>query len=370
LPEDKRYINPLTERLGLTLPIVQAPMAGGATTPELIAAVSRAGGLGSLGAGYMSGPAIRQACEKIRALTDRPFAVSLFAPSDRDRKASDEELRAASAALDGYREELGLTPSPNRLGYEAPWREQLDAVVAARPAVFSFCFGIPEDEDLDRLRAAGCMLIGTATTVAEARLLAKAGVDAVVAQGFEAGGHRGTFSVPFDQGLVGLMALLPQVVDAVEMPVIAAGGIMHGRGIAASLVLGAAAAQMGTAFLTVDESGFGEVQKRALSATREDGTALTKAYTGKPVRGLRNRFMQDAYDKKMPVAPYPAQHGLTSDLRRAAVAQGRRDLMAVWAGQGVPGVRRLSTSELMKRLEAETTAALAGAGRDIGVWSA
>jgi len=355
------FPNPLTDRLGLTLPIIQAPMAGGPTTPELVAAVSNAGGLGSLAASFMSGKAIAEACRKIRGLTDRPFAVNLFVPEDHAPTAA--TLATASAALDGYRAELGLQHPPDRPAYLQPFAEQLEGVVEGRPPVFSFCFGIPEDAVLDRLREAGLHLVGTATTVSEALLLDEAGVDAIVAQGFEAGGHRGSFAVPFDHGLVGLMALLPQMVDAVATPVIAAGGIMDGRGIAAALMMGAGAAQLGTAFLACDESGWGETHRAALQAARDDSTALTDAFTGKPARALRNRFMVEMFERHSPKAPYPAQHGVAQDVKRAAAEQGRIDLMQILAGQGAGAVRRLPAAKLMQSLRDELAEALAAGGR-------
>lgn len=352
------FPNSLTERLGLSLPVIQAPMAGGPTTPELVSAVGNAGGLGSLGASFMSGKAIADACEKIKARTNKAYNVNLFVPENHN--AQPEQMRQASASLDGYRAELGLQPPPEKAPYLQPFEEQLAATLAARPQVYSFCFGIPDDDVLDRVRETGAYIIGTATTVSEAVLLEEAGVDAIVAQGFEAGGHRSTFAVPHDHAFIGLMALLPQIVDEVELPVIASGGIMDGRGIAAALAMGASAAQLGTAFLAVDESGWGEVQRQALLASRDDSTAITDAFTGKPARGLRNRFMVEAFDKHLPKVPYPAQHGLTSDLRRAAAEQGRADLMAIWAGQGVGAIRRASTADLMQRLRDELVQALHG----------
>ncbi len=338
-------------------------MSGGVTTPDLVAAVSEAGGLGSLGAGYMSGKAIVAAAEAVRARTQRPFAINLFAPGPRARQPSEEQAVAASAALDPYRAELGLQPNPPLPPYRHAWEEQVRAVLEIRPAVFSFCFGIPEIGLLDRLRDRDIFLMGTASTVAEARLLEEADVDAVIAQGFEAGGHRATFTVPYDQGMIGLMALLPQMVDGVDLPIVAAGGIMDGRAIAAALALGAAGAQLGTAFAACEESGFGEVQLRALMAAHEEGTALTQAFTGKAGRALRNRFMVEAFEKQLPAAPYPLQHRLTSDLRRAAAEQDRPDLMAIWAGQGVGELRCRSAKDLMAELESELKDCLAAMGR-------
>lgn len=351
--------NELTRRLGLTTPLVQAPMSGGVTTPDLVAGVSEAGGLGSLGAAYMSGRAIEAAAAAIRARTRKSFAINLFVPDPRPEKPDAEAISQASAALDRYRSEVGLKPPPPRAPYRLPWAEQFEAVIKLRPAAFSFCFGIPEEEDLDRLRESGIFTIGTATTAGEARLLEDAGVDAVVAQGFEAGGHRASFTLPYDHGMIGLIALLSQLRDAVEIPVLAAGGIMNGQAIAACLALGAAAAQMGTAFLASEECGFGAVQKQALLAAGEEGTALTQAFTGKPARGLRNRFMVEAFEKHLPVAGFPTQHGITSDLRRAAAERQRPDLMAIWAGQGVAEIRRGRVADLMATFNAELKQSLA-----------
>lgn len=344
------------QRLGMRLPIVQAPMSGPAT-PELAAAVSNAGGLGSLGVSFMSGPAIKEAAARLRQLTDRPFALNLFHPEN--HHPSDETLARAQAALKPFAEELGANlPEPS--AYLQPFEEQIEAVLEVKPAVFSFCFGIPDEAVLERLRATGCLLVGTATTVSEAELLEEAGVDAIVAQGFEAGGHRASFAVPFDHGLVGLMALLPQVVDAVSLPVIAAGGIMDGRGIAAALTLGASAAQLGTAFLGCPEAAMPELHRTALFAAHDDATALTDAYTGKPARGLRNRFMVEMFERHQPLAPYPAQYGLMQPVRTAAQQQRRLDLLAIWAGQGVGALRRMTASDLMAALEQEMAEAREG----------
>ncbi len=357
--------NEFTGRLSLRLPIVQAPMSGGVTTPDLVAAVAEAGGLGSLGAGYMSGRAIEAAAAAVRERTKKPFAINLFIPDPRPNPGSTEAIGAASAALDRYRSELGLQPPPLKPAFRPQWDEQIETVLKLRPAAISFCFGIPEDEHLDALREAGIFTIGTATTVGEARLLEDAGVEAAVAQGFEAGGHRATFTLPYDQAMIGLMALLRQMADAVDIPILAAGGLMDGQAIAAALALGASAAQMGTAFLASEESGFGAVQQSALLAAGEESTALTQAFTGKPARGLRNRFMVEAFEQHLPIAPYPAQHGITSDLRRAAAANQRPDLMAIWAGQGVSKIRRGRTADLMAAFEAEMKDSLANLTRNV-----
>jgi nitronate monooxygenase len=220
-------------------------------------------------------------------------------------------------------------------------------------AAFSFAFGALPAADVAELHARGTAVIGTATTPGEARELEATGVDAVVAQGAEAGGHRSTFAGPFDAGLVGTMALVPQVVDAVRLPVIAAGGIMDGRGIVAALALGAAGVQMGTAFLGCTESGTHPLHLEALFARREtDTTRLTRSYSGRPARGFANRFMVEV-EKAGAILPYPYQNALTSDIRRAAAHEGRSDLMAMWAGQGAPLAVATSARQLVADLVAQ-----------------
>jgi len=238
----------LTDRLGLSYPIVQAPMAGGGDTPALVAAVGEAGGLGFLGAAYLAPDAILEAARAVRALSARPFGINLFSPVAAPAPIVD--FGPALARLAGYYTELGLPPPTVPQMPAFSFDEQIEAVASSGAAAFSFTFGIPSPAALDSIKSRGMLVIGTATTVEEAALLEKAGVDAVTAQGGEAGGHRGTFARAFESSLIGTMALVPLVVDRVSVPVLASGGIMDGRGIAAALALGATAAQMGTAFLT------------------------------------------------------------------------------------------------------------------------
>ncbi|EFF77718.1 NAD(P)H-dependent flavin oxidoreductase [Achromobacter piechaudii] len=347
----------LLDLLKLDLPVIQAPMAGGATTVALVSEASKAGVLGSLGPAYMSPEQIDAAVAGIRAHTDRPFAINLFASVPAQPMHGDADRMLALMAR--YHARLGL-PAPAAPGPQAdPLPGQIDAILRLRPAVFSFTFGrIPADV-LARCRELGIVTVGTATTVREALALEQDGVDAVVAQGAEAGGHRGTFLDDFEQSLIGTMALVPQVADAVSIPVIASGGIMDGRGIAAALALGAEAAQMGTAFLTTDESGIGEAYKALLPASRSEQSRVTRAFSGRPARGIANDFMRDADAIAADILPYPLQNALTRPMRTEGGKAGDTQVLSLWAGQAAPMARRESTAELVRRLENELATAQA-----------
>jgi nitronate monooxygenase len=343
----------LTRRLGIEHPIIQAPMGGAnATPPALVAAVSEAGGLGFVGAAYMTPEEITDTCRAVRERTTRPFGVNLFAPAD---VPALPEPDAALARMARYHAELGLpAPSSPRAG-TLSFDAQLAAALDGGATVFSFTFGLLPESAIAAVRARGIFLMGTATTVDEAIALERLGVDAIVAQGSEAGAHRGTFAVPFEQAMIGTIALVPQVVDAVSIPVVASGGIMDGRGIAAALALGAGAAQMGTAFLTTDECGIAPAYKEAVCRAREDETRVTRAFSGRPARGIANRFLRETEDAAEPnaVLPYPYQNALTRPMRNAAAMQGRAEFLSLWAGQGVRMARQMPAGELVRRLVEE-----------------
>ena len=346
---------PLTRLVGVRYPIVAAPMAGGTSTVDLAAAVSEAGGVGSLGLAYTEPGVMREAIAAVRARTGKPFNVNLFVlepppPAD---------LAAASALLDPFREELGLpTPElPQRPAYTL--EDTYELVLETRPPVFSFTFGLAPPDLVRDLREHGTRVFGTATTVSEARALETLGVDAVVAQGAEAGGHRGTFAGDFDAGLIGGLALLPQVVDAVSLPVVAAGGIMDGRGIAAALALGAAGVQLGTAFLPAPESGAHELHKRAILVGTEESTVVTPAFTGRHARGFRNRLATELELRRDRLAPFPVQAAVAADVREEATRRGETELMTMLAGQGLRLARALPAGELVETLVRETEETLA-----------
>lgn len=315
----------LTRLLGIDLPIVQAPMAGGYSTPALAAAVCEAGGLGSLAGAGLAPEQLREAIAATRRLTGRPFAVNLFAPLP---PPSSRHLLGWATVTD-----MPLPVVPRPPGFA----EQLEVVHSEGAPVLSFTFGSPELAGVDAIR------IGTATSVAEAVALERAGVAAVVAQGFEAGGHRGAFLDDPGRSLVGTLALVPQVVDAVSVPVIAAGGIMDGRGIAAALALGAAGVQLGTAFLGCPEAGTSPAHRAALALP----TTITKVLTGRHARAVRTAEVDRLEASGVPVPDYPLPRSFLREL-------------PMLTGQGGPLARDLPGGELIKILAAETTAALVG----------
>jgi nitronate monooxygenase len=343
----------LLERLGCVRPIIQAPMAGGGDTPALVAAVGEAGGIGVIGAAYLGPQAILEAARAVRERTPRPFGINLFAPLAAPVGVA---TAAALERIAPYYAELGLPPPPPPSAASVPFAEQLDAVFESGATAFSFTFGIPPGSAIEAAKSRGLLILGTATTVAEAVLLEEAGVDAVVAQGSEAGAHRGTFARSFAESLIGTIALVPQIVDAVSLPVIASGGIMDGRGVAAALALGAVAVQMGTAFLTCDEAGIPEVYKKAILAAREDETRVTHAFSGRAARGIANRFMNEVERAPDAILPFPMQNALTRPLRTAAAKLGRAEFLSLWAGQGLRLARRTSARELVERVSAESDA--------------
>jgi nitronate monooxygenase len=331
----------------LRSPIVLAPIAGPGT-PELTAAVADAGAFAFLASPYSAPDAIRRDVERIRELTDKPFGINLFVESEL-QQIEDDVLHQADARLDTYRDELGIAHHERPARPPAHYREQIEAVLEARPQAFSFTFGIPDAGTIAALKEAGIYTIGTATSVEEARALEEAGIDAVCAQGAEAGGHRGSFLNDGANVLIGTLALVPQVVDAVTIPVIAAGGIGDGRGVAAVLALGATAAQLGTAFLLAPEAGTSPAYRAALIRASARDTVITKAFSGKAARGIANRVTQELSDESLR-APYPYQNALTRDIRNAAAKQDRAEYLSLWAGQASALAREERAAQIVRRL--------------------
>ena len=338
------------------LPIVLAPLAGGPSTPELAAAVSEAGGLGFLAAGYLSAADLAARCRRVRELTDRPFGVNLFVPGRAQEAGQAEKVETYARAIAADAASIGVELGEPRHDDDA-WQAKLDAVLEQPPPVVSFTFGIPERSVIDAVKAAGSEVWITVGTAAEARLAAEAGADAVAAQGAEAGGHRG--GLTDDPGAaVGTMALVPLVTAAVTVPVVAAGGIATGAGIAAALCLGARAAALGTAFLDCPEAGTAAVHRAALHADATTPTRLTRAFSGRAARGIANGFLL-AHSAQAPAA-YPEVNALTAPMRAKARQAGLSDYVNLWAGQAYPltGSPALPAGDLVRHLWAEAGAVL------------
>jgi nitronate monooxygenase len=325
-------------------------MAGGPSTPALAAAVSSAGGLGFLAAGYRTPDAVREDIAEVRASTERPFGVNLFVPSP-PRDLSDSVARYAEA-LSGEAERYGVALGDPRHDDDG-WRDKLALLADEGVAVVSFTFGCPDAAVVEQLRRAGSAVWVTATTPAEARVAERAGADALVVQGVEAGGHRGSYDDDAS-GDIGLLALLQLVADTADLPLVAAGGLAHGRALAAVLAAGADAAAFGTAFMLTPEAGTSPAHRAALA--RDRGTALTRAFTGRTARGLVNRFMSE-HDAEAPSA-YPEVHHLTAPLRAAAREGGDPDGFHLWAGQAYGLAEELPAAELVERLAGEAREAM------------
>jgi nitronate monooxygenase len=343
--------NALLHNLGIEHPVFVSPMAGGPSTPKLAAAVSNAGGLGFLAGAYLTPAEITEAVRHFRALSDRPFGINLFAGGWQTDPAKAPESMLSLLGEIHY--DLGLAPPELPAPAADPFPAQFEAVLEARPAVFSFTFGIPRPELLDLARRLDILCIGTATTVEEAQMLTDAGIDAIAAQGAEAGAHRGTFTGNFETAMVPTMKLVRDIVAEVRTPVIACGGLMDGRDIGAALAAGAAAAQLGTAFLACPESGASEPYKRALLAAKTDTTVITRAFSGRPARGLRNGFIQRLEGNEKTILPYPMQNSLTRAMRAAAAAMGNPQFLSLWAGQGVSRLREMPAGDLVRKLVQE-----------------
>jgi nitronate monooxygenase len=343
----------LLDLLGLEHPIIQAPMAG-STTPAMAAAVANAGGLGSIGAATASLDEWRNTVAETKRLTNRAINVNFFVHEPPTPEPT-REMRMA-VRLEPYYAELGLeVPAPS-VPFHPFNAAALSALVELRPRVASFHFGLPAAAAVKALKDAGIRVLSSATTPGEAKKLEAMGADAVIAQGWEAGGHRGTFAAPFAEGQIGTMALVPQVVDAVQIPVIAAGGIADGRGIAAALMLGASGVQIGTAFLTCAESAAHPLHREAL-LDRARPSQVTPLFGGRPARALVNRYMTEMADAEP--LPFPMQFSLVTPLARAAVQAGSTDFLPMWAGQAHGLNRALPAAELMQRLVEEAAQRLA-----------
>ena len=339
----------LTDLLDIRTPVLLGPFGGLSSIP-LTAAVSAAGGLGSYGLYGYDAERIRTTVAGIRAATRRPFGVNIWLPRG-DEVEPGVEHGAYAAALAPFFAEVGAEVPARPEAYLPSLDEQVAAVLESEPAVLSVVFGVPSTSLLDEAHRRGIRVIGTATTVAEARVLAEGGVDAIVATGAEAAGHRVSFLQPAEESLVGLFSLLPQVVDAVDVPVIAAGGIADRRGVAAAFALGAQGVQVGTAFLAVAESAATAAHRTAIGSTSAEQTVLTRAMSGRLARGARNRAVTEI-EAAGSIAPFPAQNWITGRFRTPAGVQGRGELQSLWMGQSAPLARYGTAAEAFAELAA------------------
>lgn len=347
--------NDLIQRLGIAHPIIQGPFGGGISTPQLVAAVSEHGGLGSFGAYTNSPDEIASIAASIRRLTDKPFGLNLWV-SNHDQggdRLTPEQFDAAWKIFEPlYREfDLDKPVPPERFFHR--FEDQADALLEARPAVFSFVFGIPSATILAECRRRGITTVGAVTTLAEAEAMDTAGVDVILATGFEAAGHRPSFLARAEDSLMGTMALARIVASKISRPVIAAGGIVDKAGVDAALKLGVAGVQLGTAFLACEESGAAPVHRDALFGPSANATQLTRTYSGRLARGMTNRLIEalTPYADKLP--PFPIEVWFTTPLRRASLAQGRADFLALYASQAAPLLRHRRVADLMGELTSQ-----------------
>lgn len=332
-----------------TYPIIQGPMAGGPSTPELVAAVSNAGGLGSLAASLLSPDTITRQVAHIRTLTDKPFILNFFIlqtlhPTESDVDHAVELLRPIWSSL-------GWDDLPRPASWCQDFDDQFETLIALKPAIASFTFGILSREQVGRLHDAGIVVIGTVTTVEEGLAWQHVGADAVIASGVESGGHRGTFIGRQEETTLPSRELWPAVAHALAIPVIAAGNIMDGADIREALALGAVAVQMGTAFLVTDEAGTHPAHRaRLLDRERDQVTRLTRSFSGRYARGIENRFMRTMADVEAQVPPYPIQNALTGPIRAAGASNQDPELMSLWAGTGFARTRPMPAAELVRTL--------------------
>jgi nitronate monooxygenase len=359
--------NRLTSRLGLQYPIIQGPL-GGLSSQRLTAAVSNYGGLGSFGAHGLKPEAIRKVLREIKGLTPKPFAMNLWVSMEDEGAltSTEEAFHRSLSPLTKHIESVG-GGKPSYRPYEPiRFEDQVQVLLDEGISAFSFIYGIPSKRILDEFRRQGIALIGTATTVDEAIALEQAGVDVIAASGFEAGGHRGSFRQPSEDSLTGTMALVPQVVDAVRLPVVAAGGIGDARGIVAAFALGAEGVQMGTAFLACEESGANTLHRKALLSGQAKQTALTRGFTGRLARGIKNRLLDELNQKDIEILPYPLQRALVRHLSIPAEKAGRPELLPLWAGQSANLSRCTDVRALLDTLIKE----ISEIGGAVQSWSA
>ena len=347
----------ISSSLGIKYPIIQGPL-GGLSTQRLTAAVSNFGGLGSFGAHGLSPSAIKDVIAEIRALTSKPFAINLWVSMEDEgaRTSGSEAFARSLEPLAGYIHALGGALPTYKPYIPMKFEDQVRVLLDARVPVFSFIVGVPPKEILDECRAQGILTIGAATTPDEAIVLEQAGVDVIAASGFEAGGHRGSFLRAAGESLTGTFSLLPQVADAVSVPVVAAGGITDARGIVAAFALGAEGVQIGTAFLACEESGASAAHRNAILSGQARRTGLTRGFTGRLARGIHNQLLEELNRPGVEILPYPLQRGLVKNLSVLADQAGKPEFLPLWAGQSANLARHSDATTLLQALVSEVSA--------------
>jgi nitronate monooxygenase len=352
------YNTKATELLGIQYPILQGPFGGNLSSVALTAAVSNAGGLGGYGAYTMTPQEIFEIDKQIKSATDKPYNINLWV-SDHDIPEgglTDEQFNKAKELFKPYFDEAGIPLPEKPASFQSRFENQFDVILDVRPKVFSFMFGALQADVLEQCRKLGIVTVGAATTLDEAIFLENSGVDMIIASGFEAGGHRPSFLASAESSLNGTFVLLQLIREKVKIPVIAAGGIANGKGVAAALALGASAAQIGTAFLAVDESNALPIHKQMLFSDAAKYSTLSRAYTGRLGRGLTSRIAKEIMGKESDILPFPLQTTFMSPLRKAALDQEKWDMILFWGGQIAPILKHTKATELMHSLIEETTA--------------
>jgi nitronate monooxygenase len=352
------YNTKVTELLGIDYPILQGPFGGNLSTVELTAAVSNAGGLGGYGAYTMSPQEIFEADKQLKEATNKPYNINLWV-SDSDMPESgvtDEQYNKTKELFQPYFEKAGIPLPEKPASFQSRFENQLDVILDIRPKVFSYMFGALSEDVLEQCRKLGIATVGAATTLDEAIFLENSGVDMIIASGFEAGGHRPSFLASAESSLTGTFVLLQLIREKVKIPVIAAGGIANGKGIAAALTLGADAVQIGTAFLAVDESNALPIHKEMLFSDAAKYTTLSRAYTGRLGRGLTSKIARELIGKEADILPFPLQTTFMSPLRKASLEQQKWDMILFWGGQISPILKHKKAKDLMHSLIEETTA--------------
>ncbi len=348
----------VTELLGIEYPIILGPFGGGLSTVELTAAVSNAGGLGGYGAYTINATQIYEIDKQIKARTDKPYNLNLWV-SETDAvngEATDEQYEQAVKAFKPFFDEAGIPVPPKPAPFKTRFENQLQAVLDIRPKVFSFMFGTLPADILEECRKRGIKTLGAATTLDEAIALEATGVDMIIASGFEAGGHRPSFLEPAEASITGTFVLVQLMREKIKTPIIAAGGIATGKGIAAALTLGADAAQIGTAFLAVDESGALPIHRQMLFSDAARHTTLSRAFTGRLGRGITSRIAREMLGREKQILPFPLQTTFMSPLRTAALDQQKHDMILFWGGQIAPILKHHKAADLMRSLIEETSA--------------